>query len=180
MARNHRVLSSTTFSGGAGWRHLVFNPAGSFFLTNRRPVRREARVARNVSARSPATCGATAGAATTSKVSGQVSVGFACSDLAHERMLSPEQWVRAFGENLRSNRTFVFLGRPAIARGRRDHRRAARRIRLTFETRARPVDQQSVTTLFESSEFWGIDSSLLHLALRGAASRTGVRRIPRR
>lgn len=115
-----------------------------------------------------ALAGAIGHSASAPKAAGQVAVGFACSDLALERMLSPEQWVRAFRDNLRpEHRTFVFLGAPGDrARGDAiiDALRAAYP-ELSFRNACGDLSiKQSVATLFESAEFWGIDSSLLHLA----------------
>ncbi|HEV8449379.1 MAG TPA: glycosyltransferase family 39 protein [Gemmatimonadaceae bacterium] len=112
--------------------------------------------------------GAIGQSASTAKVPGQVAVGFACSDLALERMLSPEQWSRAFRDHLRpEHQTFIFLGAPsdrakgdAIIDALRDAYPA-----LTFRNACGDLSiKQSVEALFESAEFWGIDSSLLHLA----------------
>lgn len=98
----------------------------------------------------------------------QVSVGFACSDLGQERMLTPAQWTQVFRDNLRSDHgTFLFLGGPAdrprgeeiIAELRREFPT------LTLLNRCGELSlRQSVGVLFESREFWGIDSSLLHQA----------------
>jgi ADP-heptose:LPS heptosyltransferase len=100
--------------------------------------------------------------------SGQVSIGCACSDLGRERMLTPAQWVMAFREHLRpEHRRFVFLG------GRGDRERTQDVIdalghefpSIELENRCGDLSlPQSVTVLSESAEFWGIDSSLLHLA----------------
>lgn len=99
---------------------------------------------------------------------GHVCVGFACSDLAHERMLTPSQWVRVFKDNVRpEHHTFLFLG----ARG--DHAKAQEIVdvlraefpTLRFEnTCGGPTLAESVAMLFDSPEYWGIDSGLLHLA----------------
>ena len=102
------------------------------------------------------------------RVAGRVAVGFACSDLAHERMLTPQQWVRVFRDNLRpEHRTFVFLGAPRD-RERGDEIIAAVRPEfphVEFRNVCGETSiKQSVVTLFESTEFWGIDSALLHLA----------------
>ena len=40
----------------------------------------------------------------TPAVSGQVAIGFACSDLAFERMLTPAQWIEVFRDNVRPDR----------------------------------------------------------------------------
>jgi ADP-heptose:LPS heptosyltransferase len=101
-------------------------------------------------------------------VSGQVSVGFACSDLGQERMLNPTQWARVFADHIQpAHRTFVFLGGP----GDRDR---AQQIIAVVQSHFPHVAirnscgeltlSASVATLFASSEFWGIDSGLLHLA----------------
>jgi ADP-heptose:LPS heptosyltransferase len=105
---------------------------------------------------------------TPTRVTGQVSIGFACSDLGQERMLTPVQWVRVFEANVRpEHRTFLFLGGPA------DRSHAQRIIDIlqplyatrSFENRCGSSSlRQSTTSVFASEEFWGIDSSLLHLA----------------
>ncbi len=102
------------------------------------------------------------------RIAGRVAVGFACSDLGQERMLSPDQWVRVFQDNIRpAHREYILLGGP------NDRERAERIIAalrplfpdLTFENRCgRSTLRESTATLFASEEFWGIDSSLLHLA----------------
>jgi ADP-heptose:LPS heptosyltransferase len=99
---------------------------------------------------------------------GQVAIGFACSDLGQERMLSATQWRRVFRDNLKPHHTaFVFLGGPG-------DRAAGDRIidvlrgefpTLRFHNACGEMTlRQSVQALFDSAEFWGIDSSLLHLA----------------
>jgi ADP-heptose:LPS heptosyltransferase len=98
----------------------------------------------------------------------QVCVGFACSDLGQERMLSSEQWVRVFRDNLRADHTtFTFLGGPGD-RPRGEAIISAVRAefpKLTFVNRCGELTlKQSVGVIFESPEFWGIDSSLLHQA----------------
>ena len=103
-----------------------------------------------------------------SPTSGSVSVGFACSDLSRERMLTPAQWVDVFRANLRPELTrFVFLGaradRPAgdaiIDAVRREFPH------LALENRSGELTlTQSIAGLTQTPEFWGIDSSLLHLA----------------
>jgi ADP-heptose:LPS heptosyltransferase len=99
---------------------------------------------------------------------GQVAVGFACSDLGRERMLTPAQWCTVFRENLRAGQTrFVFLGGPAdrtegdsiIAELRRAYPQ------LDFVNRCGELSlRDSVRELLGSAEFWGIDSSLVHVA----------------
>jgi ADP-heptose:LPS heptosyltransferase len=99
---------------------------------------------------------------------GTVCIGFACSDLGQERMLSAEQWVDVVRANLRPGLIRLeLLGGPA------DHIRAEEildRLRLafpdlTFENRCGAMTlRQSVATIFTAREFWGIDSGLLHFA----------------
>lgn len=99
---------------------------------------------------------------------GRVCVGFACSDLSRERMLSAEQWVEVFRNNLRpEHTTFAFLGARADAETA-DAIIAAVRAefpRLTLENWSGRLSlRQSVAQICGASEFWGIDSSLLHFA----------------
>jgi ADP-heptose:LPS heptosyltransferase len=98
----------------------------------------------------------------------RVAVGFACSDLGQERMLSDAQWMKVFDDNLRpEHRTFAFLGGPS------DRIRAQQIIgelqprypRLIFLNCCGDLSLcESVALLFASPELWGIDSSLLHIA----------------
>lgn len=102
------------------------------------------------------------------RIEGQVAVGFACSDLGQERMLTPDQWVRVFRENARAeHREFVFLGGPADG-ARAEAIIAAVRPHYPDRTFTNRCGQsslaESTVTIFSSAEFWGIDSSLLHLA----------------
>lgn len=104
----------------------------------------------------------------TVRIPGQVCVGFACSDLGQERMLDAAQWADVFRDNLRAeHRTFAFLGGPG------DRPRAQDIIdhlqpefaNVAFQNCCGELTlSQSVAKLVESPEFWGIDSSLLHLA----------------
>lgn len=101
-------------------------------------------------------------------VAGQVAIGFACSDLGQERMLTAAQWARVFEANVRpAHRSFLFLGGPT------DRPRADEIIAKVqpmypgraFENRCGESSlAESTLQLFASAEFWGIDSSLLHLA----------------
>lgn len=101
-------------------------------------------------------------------VAGRVCIGFSCSDLSRERMLSVEHWVQVFHTNLRTDtRAFAFLG----ARGDRpDAEAIIARLRaefpeLAFENWCGELTlKQSIAKLCDAPEFWGIDSSLLHLA----------------
>ncbi|HEY4216956.1 MAG TPA: glycosyltransferase family 9 protein [Gemmatimonadaceae bacterium] len=98
----------------------------------------------------------------------QVAVGFACSDLGQERMLSSAQWATVFRDNVRDeHRTFAFLGGPS-------DRARAQEIIDQIRPRYPSLEllnccgelslRQSVSRVFECGEFWGIDSSLLHIA----------------
>lgn len=98
----------------------------------------------------------------------RVAIGFACSDLGQERMLNPTQWVRAFRDNVRPDHaSFVFLGGP----GDRDTgdaiiaelRKAFPRLELQNACGELSL-RESVGVVFAAREFWGIDSSLLHIA----------------
>lgn len=102
------------------------------------------------------------------RVAGQVAVGFACSELGRERMLTPAQWAAVFRDNLQpSHRRFLFLGGPA---DRADGEAIIAELRtrfpqVSFENRCGELSlDASVRALFASAEFWGIDSSLMHLA----------------
>jgi ADP-heptose:LPS heptosyltransferase len=104
----------------------------------------------------------------------QVAIGFACSDLGQERMLNPAQWVRVFRDNIKPHHhTFNVLGGSG---DRATGQKIIEVLRATFPTLCfrnacgELTLGQSVQTLFDSGEFWGIDSSLLHLA-RIAGSR---------
>lgn len=98
----------------------------------------------------------------------RVCVGFACSELGQERMLTSEQWLQAFRDNIKSNhRIFALLG------GAADRARAEELIGALITEFPQYVFRNycgelslgdSVAMLFTSSEFWGIDSGLLHLA----------------
>jgi ADP-heptose:LPS heptosyltransferase len=104
-------------------------------------------------------------------IADRVCVGFACSDLGQERMLTPQQWVEVFRAHLRPElKTFALLGGPG------DRLRGDAIIRavsaafphLQFENLCGTLSlSESLRVIFESTEFWGIDSSLLHLARIG-------------
>ena len=98
----------------------------------------------------------------------RVCVGFACSELGQERMLTPAQWVQVFRTHLRpQHRTFLFMGGPGDA-PRADA--IINAVKAEFPALhlenlcGRSSLKQSAATLFASTEFWGIDSSLLHQA----------------
>ena len=149
--------------------HLVFfnGSSGSFYFYDRIGELFETEIASREACRTAlfAACGVSP---TAQRVAGQVCVGFACSDLGQERMLDARQWVQVFRSNLRpDHRVFQFLGGPAD-RARADGIIAA----LQREFPALTIHNQcgvrslpqSVGTIAESYEFWGIDSGLLHLA----------------
>jgi ADP-heptose:LPS heptosyltransferase len=110
-------------------------------------------------------CGQTTAPARTD---GVVSIGFACSELGRERMLTPAQWVRVFEKHLLpTHHTFNFLGGPGD-RVTADAIVAAISSvfpQLTLNNCCGKYSlRQSVLALFEAPDFWGVDSSLLHLA----------------
>lgn len=95
----------------------------------------------------------------------RVAIGASCSDLARERMLSPEQWRQVFAAANERDREIVFLGGKvdrqdadeiiaAIGHWDGPLRNACGELSLS----------DSLRMLAESEEFWGIDSSLLHYA----------------
>jgi len=99
-------------------------------------------------------------------------IGVGCSSLARERMLDADQWLevisrRLAGEPGLSAQTLLFLGGPedtalaeTIARRLRESGRFADVRNLCG---ALPLSE-SLTYLAGASEFWGIDSALLHYA----------------
>jgi ADP-heptose:LPS heptosyltransferase len=96
-------------------------------------------------------------------------IGASCSELAPERMLSPEQWQKVFLERAAEPEphTFVFLGAD------RDRARAdaiVERVRSDLPHHeflnlcgTLSLDE-SLAELASAGEFWGIDSALLHYA----------------
>jgi ADP-heptose:LPS heptosyltransferase len=149
--------------------HLVFfnGSSGSFYFYDRISELFKTEIAGREVCKSTL-FDACAVPATTSRITGQVCVGFACSDLGQERMLDASQWVQVFRSHLRpGHRVFQFLGGP------RDRTRADEIIAavhrelpgLTLRNRCGERSlSQSVEVIAESTEFWGIDSGLLHLA----------------
>jgi len=99
----------------------------------------------------------------------RVCVGAACSELARERMLRPEHWRKIFLERAdgAEGRDFVFLG-AARDRGLSDRIIDEVRAALPqnrYENRCGELSlPQSLTELADASEYWGIDSALLHYA----------------
>jgi ADP-heptose:LPS heptosyltransferase len=104
-------------------------------------------------------------------VDGQVAIGFACSELGRERMLTPAQWIQVFRDNLQPHhRRFAFLGGPGDSI---DAERIIAALREQYPQYefwngcGKLTLVESVRELFASREFWGIDSSLSHLARIG-------------
>jgi ADP-heptose:LPS heptosyltransferase len=102
------------------------------------------------------------------RVPGQVAIGFACSELGRERMLTPAQWCIAFREHLKPGlRTIVLLGGPG---DRADGEAIAEALRRSYPQLeivnrcGQSSLEDSARELLASEEFWGIDSSLLHIA----------------
>jgi len=98
-----------------------------------------------------------------------VCVGSFCSEMGRERMLSAEQWKEVLLERQGEGRErcFVFLG------GACDRAEAERVVELLraalprhrYENRCGELTlPQSLATLADADEFWGIDSALLHYA----------------
>jgi ADP-heptose:LPS heptosyltransferase len=83
-------------------------------------------------------------------------------------MLNPTQWTQVFRDNIKAHhRTFVFLGGPGdrAAGDKIIEALGAEFPALCFRNACGELTlPQSVQALFDSGEFWGIDSSLLHLA----------------
>lgn len=148
--------------------HLVFfnRSSGSFYFYDRVADLFGVAVADRAACRAAlmAACDVRGATADPSRVC----IGFACSELGRERMLTPAQWVEVFRTNLRpTHQTFLLLGGPgdrAMATELLATLQAAFPS-LTFRNCCGEMAiRESVAALFASSEFWGIDSSLLHLA----------------
>jgi ADP-heptose:LPS heptosyltransferase len=100
---------------------------------------------------------------------GRIAIGHACSGLAAERMLTPQQWLAVFRDHLKIGRhaEVALLGSPA------DRDRAER---IIEHVSARVVGAEfanlcgtlslrdSLRELDGCETFWGVDSSLLHYA----------------
>lgn len=95
----------------------------------------------------------------------RVAIGASCSDLARERMLSPDQWRQVFASAGGQDREVLFLG------GKVD-RDDADAIIDVIDGWKGPLRNtcgemslaDSLRALLGSDEFWGIDSALLHYA----------------
>jgi len=100
---------------------------------------------------------------------GRVCIGAACSELARERMLTPEHWRRVFLDRAdgADGRDFVFLG---VARDRELADTIIEKARAAlpqhrYENRCGELTLPgSLAELADASEYWGIDSALLHFA----------------
>ena len=98
----------------------------------------------------------------------RICVGVACSELAPERMLSPEQWERVFRERAGGGaRRFVFLG---AARDRELAEAVIRRAQAALPEHAYEnlcgecSLPESLAELASADGYWGVDSGLLHYA----------------
>ena len=94
-------------------------------------------------------------------------LGFACSDLARERMLTPDQWARVLPPRLRGITDVHLLGsrddnESAVALMTRLERDLPA-IRWHNDCDGRPLDE-SLRTLAGCSLFVGIDSAMIHFA----------------
>lgn len=102
----------------------------------------------------------------------KISIGFSCSDFGRERMLSVSQWHSYFTQRLKSDEVihFYFLGTH-------DDQLFAKELiqilkasfpQCKFENCAGQFTlKETVSILWSSHEFWGIDSGLLHFARIG-------------
>lgn len=149
--------------------HLIFfnRSSGSFYFYDRIADLFDVPIASQAECRA-ALVRARASTGDPTPTVSQVAIGFACSELGRERMLTPEQWVKAFRKNVRpAHRRIVFLGGPA---DRVDGDAIIEALRpvfphLAFENYCgRLALRESVRELASSAEFWGIDSSLMHIA----------------
>jgi len=150
--------------------HLVFfnGSSGSFYFYDRLGELFGSGVASRDECRDALLSACDIGVANPFVERDRVCVGFACSDLGQERMLTPEHWVIVFRDHLRpQHRVFEFLG------GRGDRARAdaiIAAVRHAFpdvELRNRCGElslRDSIELMSQSTEFWGIDSGLLHFA----------------
>jgi ADP-heptose:LPS heptosyltransferase len=97
----------------------------------------------------------------------RAALGFACSDLGRERMLSPDQWARVLPPRLRGFTDVHLLGsasdREAAAALMTRLEAALPAIRWHNDCDGRSLDD-SLRMLSECSLFLGIDSAMLHFA----------------
>lgn len=99
----------------------------------------------------------------------RICVGCACSELAKERMLTPDQWAKALAEHLPSDilGEVIFLGAKAD-RALADeiiYKSNSCKKNFVFENNCGQGSLlDSLALLFSCDEFWGIDSALLHYA----------------
>lgn len=101
--------------------------------------------------------------------SSKIGIGHGCSDLSPERMLSPEQWLIHFQNYINPELSYevFFLGGPKEKDiGDRIIETLAPHFKnISFSNtcgKLRLTD--SIRTLAQMNEFWGIDSALLHYA----------------
>ena len=94
-------------------------------------------------------------------------LGFACSDLARERMLTPDQWARVLPPRLRGITDVHLLGsqadRESASALLTRLQRELPAIRWHNDCDGRPLEE-SLRTLAECSLFVGIDSAMIHFA----------------
>lgn len=97
----------------------------------------------------------------------KIAIGHGCSDLSPERMLSKEMWKKHFLKHLQGKANVDFLGGP---KERVFGEEIIDFIKQDFPTTefnnscGKMKLKESIAALYQSDEFWGIDSALLHFA----------------
>jgi ADP-heptose:LPS heptosyltransferase len=99
----------------------------------------------------------------------KIGLGYYCSDLAKERMLSVEQWKFVFEENIDKNikiKCFLFGGKNDAKFGNEIINICKNNFsNIEFINLAGRLNlQESVEKIYEMDEFWSIDSAMLHFA----------------
>lgn len=99
----------------------------------------------------------------------KIGIGHSCSDLARERMLSVENWVLVTAERIKSNEDveIVLLGGPGDLEFGAQLSAALKlafvEIKITDATGSGTMED-TTRMMRGLTEFWGIDSGLLHVA----------------
>jgi ADP-heptose:LPS heptosyltransferase len=100
-----------------------------------------------------------------------ICIGAGCSDFGKERMLTAEQWVQVINTRVRSVPAhIVFLGSKSDAELAEAiiHAAGGDQSIHTFNNMCGRLSlRESVSMLWGSDEYWGIDSGLLHFARLG-------------
>lgn len=98
----------------------------------------------------------------------RIGIGHACSELGKERMLSPAQWLYVLEHRFPLDTALEvhFLGAPADG----DAAEEIARLLLTRYSAMKIINhcgkvlRDSIATLRDLDEFWGIDSALIHFS----------------